>query len=491
MNRAQKSSLKEYDEWCGQLAERINRDVQPFSDMSTAAKIERKKRAEHDYLYALQTYFPHYFSDEFSQDHPRLLKSYQTKNEIQFWNCYRGFGKSTHARALLVLDMLYKRTHFAAYCSYNQDKAAMHLAAPRVELEINPRIKHDFGINVEGDMYFWRTSHGNAVSSYGRMMNFKGDTFNQYRPDLWFWDDWDSDEHSNNPDIAERGMNWIIEQAIPGSAPKWRAFYLSTPPTGRHSVYKRLKKNPGVKVVEIPAEKKVGIARRRVATWPQRHPLSWLDGIKKLIGRTAYDRNFLLKEISKDSPFKEDDFCYYGKKSQAINISGMYRVGYIDPSVKDTLKHDGKALVTVIQSITRGGPVFVHDSWSAHCSVERLINTLYERDKLFHYDIVGVEENAMPLLVNEIRHYEKIYDRVLPLRSFRVTENKKSRIITLLEGPVQRGELMFAEDQEQLKDQLIDIENNSVHDDEADALHGAYKVLLRKAFGRIDEVTIL
>jgi len=418
------------------------------------------------------------------------LQSYSRSGEIQFWNCYRGFGKSTHSRALLALDLLFKQTRFAAYASYNRDKAAMHLAPPKVELEANPRIQHDFNITVEGDMYYWRTSNGNAVGSYGRRMSFKGDTFMQYRPDLWFFDDFDSDEFADNPKVAQRGLNWIVEQAIPGSAPHWRAFFLGTPPPGRHSVYKLLKRNPGVRVLNIPAETRVGVLRKRAAVWPQRHPLAWLDSQKKIIGRTAYDRNFMLKEVHEKSPFMPDDFKFYGKHSQTVDLSNMYVVGYLDPSVRDTANHDGKAFTTLARGMS-GGPVYVHDNWGAHCSVDRMIRTMYEKFKLYRHDIIGIEENALPLLKNEIKQYEAQYGVVLPIRVFRAVSNKKSRIITTLEGPVQRGDLLFAEDQEELVDELVDIENNGVADDRADSLQGAFVLTTRPGLGRIDDITIL
>ena len=485
-----RKSIKQYDAWCSQLAERINRDVQPFSDMSIAAKLERKNRAKNDYLYALTTYFPHHFVDAFSREHAVLMKSYSRQNEIQFWNCYRGFGKSTHAKALLVMDLVFKKTRFAGYASYNEDKAAMHLATPKVELEANPRLRHDFGITIEGDATFWRTNLGSAVKAYGRRQSFKGDTFMQFRPDLFFFDDFDSDEYAENPKVAQRGLNWVIEQAIPGCAPKWRAFYLGTPPTGRHSVYKLIKRNPGVTVIDVPAERKIGVMRRRAATWPQRHPLKWLDSQKKLIGRTAYDRNYLLKEVHEKSPFMPDDFKFYGKNSQAVDLTGMFKVGYLDPSIKDTAQHDGKAFITLVQNRS-GGPVYCHDAWGAHCSTDRMIRAMYEAYLVFRHDLIGVEENAMPLLKNEIDRYQAAYGVKLPIRLFRAVTNKKSRIITTLEGPVQRGDLLFAEDQEEVLDQLIDIENNGVADDLADALQGAYVMLLRPNFGRIDDVMII
>lgn len=485
-----KLTVRQYDEWRERLAERINRDVQPFSDLSTSAKLERRSRAKHDMLFFLSNYLPHHFSDEFTDGHHRLIKSFSAVNDIQYWNCYRGFGKSTFAKGLLVHELLYKLTRFAGYASYNQDKAAMHLATPRVELEANPRIQYDFGIRVDGDMYGWKTSIGNAVNSYGRKQSFKGDTYLQFRPDLFWFDDFDSDEYADNPKVAQRGLNWIIEQAIPGCAPKWRAFFLGTPPTGRHSVYKLLKRNPGVTVITVPAEFKKGVLARRTATWPKRHPLDWLDSQRKIIGRTAYDRNYMLKEVAEKSPFMPDDFKYYGKRSQTVGLEGMYTVGYLDPSVRETVSHDGKAFVTLTRALS-GGPTYVHDQWCGHTSVDRMIRTMYERYLVFHHDLIGIEENAMPLLRNEIQRYAPEYGVTLPLRVFRAVTNKKSRIITTLEGPVQRGDLLFAEDQDELIDELVDIENNGVADDLADALQGAYVIISKPGFGRIEDVMII
>jgi len=481
-----KTSIKIYDEWVEQLVQKIFSDVEQFSDTSISAANDRKARAEKDLSYFCRTYLPHYFPDPDSPEHKKLKDSWKAKNEFLLWEAFRGFGKSTDAHAYLLHDILFRKIRYAGYSSFTQDKAALHLAIPRIEIKYNPRIKNDFAIKMSDrdEAVRWVTNNGVCCQAYGRKQNPRGDSYLQFRHNLWLFDDFESDEHVRNPEITKKGLDWIFGQAIPACDIEWRAYFLGTP-MYRRTVLSHLRKNPAVKKIKIPAIKDGR------ATWPKRFPLKKLNEIKRLIGRTRFNREYLLLETDEEAPFQPEDFKYYAEKSGAQDTNGWTIIGYLDPSVGEELHHNGKAFQT-IGTPPNSEKTYLLDDWGEKCSIEKMILNMYEKYKRYKHDIIGIEINAMPLLKSEIRKYEKIYGFSLPLRQFRAVKNKKSRIINTLEGPVQRGDLLFSKDQEDgVINELLEIENNGVEDDRADALEGAYAVKERKAFGRIDEVIIL
>lgn len=480
-----KISISDYDARVDELVKKIVAEVRPFADCSPSAKHERVKRAENDLMFFRKTYLPHYFPDPFCKKHKEVDDSFYCWNEPVKVEAFRGFGKTTFLQSGLIHDICYKRTRFCTWASFTQEKAALHLAIPRTEIRVNERIKSDFNIrftdaDAAEEFVF---NHGVMAKAYGRKTEPRGDRYMQYRPDLGVLDDFESDQHVRNQQITNDGINWIFSQLVPAMAKKWRIFYLGTP-LSRRCVTTELRKNPGIKQITIPAE----IDGK--AVWQDVFPKKRLDEIRKLVGRTRYMKEYLLRIEDENDPFRESDFKYYSDVSGDVDATGWDVISFLDPSIGEEMHHNGKALVTIGRP-QGGDKIHVLDVWLKKSSVEEMILNLYRSYQRFKQDVIAVEINALPLLKDNIDHYSRHFGIKLPIRQVRNIKNKEARIINTLEAPVQRGDILFARDQQEtVIEQLLEIMNPAVEDDAADALEGAVATLQRKQLGRIDSVVI-
>lgn len=481
-----KISLTDYDAQVEQLTRKIIAEVRPFPDTSASARAERVKRAEKDLIFFRKTYLPHYFGYPFSKKHLYVDTLTNIENQIVKLEAFRGFGKTVFFQTWLLNQLLYKKTKFSTWTSFTQEKAALHLAVPRTELKVNERIACDFNVKIGStdESTEFLTNASQMVKAYGRKIDPRGDRFLQYRPDTAIIDDFESDKHIRNQSITAEGINFIYSQLIPAMRPSWRMFYLGTP-LARKCVLTELRKNPAIMDVRIP------ILEDNKSVWPQPFPIKKIKDIIRLVGRSVFNREYLLQITDENDPFQEADFKFYGENAEVLDFEKWKIVGFFDPSIGEEMHHHYKAFVTVGQA-PGDNKIYVLDVWMRKCSIEQAIGYIFNSYLKYKHQTIGIEINCMPLLRTEMRHWEEKLRVFLPVRQIRQTRNKIGRIVSTLESPTQRGDILYARDQyETVIWQLLELMNPTVEDDGADALEGAVSMIQNENLGRIDKVIIL
>ena len=235
-----KSFLAEMAALAASFRARIEAEVTGF-DPDPAQCQMRRKKAQGDFGYFTQTYFPHYIrSPHRSRLHdylfdrlPRIADS--EKSETDAIAAPRGEAKSTLVSQLFVLWCLVTgRKRYPVIVMDSIDQAYPMLEAIKAELEFNPRLSMDFP-EVTGQGRVWQagtivTRNDAKVQVAGSGKKLRGLRHGPYRPDLAVLDDIENDEQVRNPEQRDKLQSWVSKTILPlgGAGAKFDVVYIGT-----------------------------------------------------------------------------------------------------------------------------------------------------------------------------------------------------------------------------------------------------------------------
>lgn len=222
------------------LRQRIEAEVTGFTP-DPAAVQARRLRAQEDFGYFTQAYFPHYIrSPHRSKLHdylfdrlPKIVAA--PTGQTDAIAAPRGEAKSTLVSQLFVLWCLVTaRKRYPVIVMDSIDQAYPMLEAIKAELEFNPRLALDFPDQV-GQGRVWQAgtivTRGDAkVQVAGSGKKLRGLRHGPYRPDLCVLDDIENDDQVRNPDQRDKLQSWLSKTVLPlgGAGAKFDVVYIGT-----------------------------------------------------------------------------------------------------------------------------------------------------------------------------------------------------------------------------------------------------------------------
>ncbi|MCX5888074.1 MAG: hypothetical protein NTY36_01315 [Deltaproteobacteria bacterium] len=196
MRKRPKISEYHFDQFAAELRGWIQDSVSPFENDTPEKQQARIERARHDKLYFMRTYLPHYFTKPFGEFHQEWADLADLQNAVLLMAVPREFGKSTF---FTLGDKLFKicfaLKHFIIILSDTNEQATTFTLAIGMELEDNPRLKHDFGklLGPAWGKGSFITNTGIWVLARGHKDKIRGLRNRQYRPDEVDVDDFEND----------------------------------------------------------------------------------------------------------------------------------------------------------------------------------------------------------------------------------------------------------------------------------------------------------
>lgn len=198
-------------------------------DRSADAKKARKAEAAKSFRFFCQTYFPHRGRAAYSVFQEAIFKRAE---EIVFgpggardaWAAPRGNAKSTYWTELFVLwCLIFRHKRYPVILSDAIEVAAMMLEGIKTELEVNPRLAHDYPDAV-GQGPVWQvgtivTANGAKVQCAGAKKRIRGARHGSQRPDLAVLDDLENDENVRTPEQRDKLEGWIDRAVEPLGPP--------------------------------------------------------------------------------------------------------------------------------------------------------------------------------------------------------------------------------------------------------------------------------
>ncbi len=496
MQRRPKLTENRFDQWADELKGWIAEAVSPFEDDTPEKQAERKARAKHDLLYFCETYLPHYFSVEFGEFHHEWEELTNIKNESVFVAAPREHAKSTFFTfGVPIRNISYALRWFQIIISDTNDQATGFTLPIRLELEENPRIRHDFG-DLTGSTWKkndFTTSTGIRTLARGKGEKVRGLKNRQHRPDFAVADDFENDENVENPKLVKKGIQWL-KRAVIGSMGEGYTFLMIGNLFHPKSVLAQF-------MAEKDEEGNPLYVSRKYDCWldygkPDQRPLwpaLWsaerLEKKHRQMGTVDFNAEMRNLTGATDSPFREEWFVYY--EPEEIEGIKIITAQFTDPSAKNGENNDYKATITV--GLNKKTMIFycLH-AWIRKTSIGEMFRAAYAQHDEYH-GLCGIEENMLKdFLHDAIFNYAKEVKRYLPWKPVHHSENKEGRIIGTLSYLVEYGKLRFRKghsDQDLLVEQLIYILNKLVNDDGPDALEGSVSLLQGVGTGEFEHRT--
>ena len=485
MRRRPKLTEQQFDRYAEELRTWIQENVSPFEDLRPEAKKERKRRARYDKEYFCQTYLPHYFYTDFADFHDEWVELTEIEDELVLVAAPREHAKSTIFTFGNPLHAIcYELKHFIIPISDTADQATGFTVPMRLELEENPRIRHDFG-DLRGRR--WRdsdfvTSTNIRVLARGRGDKIRGLKWKQWRPDMVIVDDFENDKNVRNPRLVEEGMDWLLT-AVLGSLKEPFSMLMVGNIFAPKSILAQF-------IDEKDVDEETGEERPRYISrvyaaedehgnplWPAAWPKERLAKRRRLMGTIRYNREMLNRCIDERNPIQPHWFIYYRRPE--IVERELYVASFLDPSAKSGMANDYKAIVTV--GLYRVEMLFyVLHAWIRHATINEMWEAAW---KIWaeYGGRFGIEENMFgDFLMESYLNFAKGKGSIVPMTPVHHATDKEACMIDTLQPLLEFARILFEKghsDQDLLVEQTLYIINSTVNDDGPDALEGAVSML--------------
>ncbi len=456
---------------------------------SEVDKEARRERAKADYLFFVETYFPHLAKKKCGKFHLQAARHIiKHDNTRALFEWARGHAKSTHISLIIPLWLKIqepRKINVMILVSKSEDMAIRLLSDLQAELQYNQAFIKDFGIQVrqgswtEGE---FSTTDGCLFVALGRGQSPRGLKDRGRRPDYIVIDDIDDDELVRNPKRVGDVLNWVLE-ALAGTMDMGRGrFVMVGNRIGRDSVLSRYAERPGIYHTIVNALDKKGNP-----TWSENYTLDEIKGIREFIGERRFQKEYMNNPLSEGAIFQRKHIKY--AKMLPLKEYKML-CSYTDPSFKQSATADYKA--TILLGKTKDGMIHVLKAYVDQTSITNMIS--------YHYDIIDYVDGRVPVMfymeanflqdtiLNEFRSVGAIVGHQIPIRGDNRRKPDKFARIEAISPLFDRGLIFFNIDEKDssgmitLIEQLLMFEKGSrSHDDGPDALEGGIWMLNRRS----------
>lgn len=495
MKKRPKITEYRFDQWAEDLKAWIAEAVSPFEGDTKKLQAARVERAKWDKLYFMQTYLPHYFHADFGEFHEDWASLGDLKDAVVLVAAPREHAKSTFFTfGDLLHDICFAKRHFILIVSDTNDQATGFTLPIRLELEDNPRIKHDFGsfVGPTWQKNDYTTQGGIRVLARGRGEKVRGLKNRQWRPDKAVVDDFENDVNVQNPRLVTAGRDWLLK-AIIGSLGAGYCFLMVGNIFHPKSILSQMmaaKDDEGQPLYISRIYRAIQDAGKpdERPLWPALWSPKRLADKRRVMGTVAFNAEMMNLAGAEESPFREEWFRYWSREDGGVP-EGLLVATFVDPSAKNGEANDFKAIITV--GLDRSKMLFrVLHAWIRRSSPAEMFRAAYAQHDAYG-GVVGIEDNMLKDFLHEaIKNYAEKVGRYLPWVPVHHATSKEARIIGTLSYLVEHGKILFERgqsDQDALIEQLVYILNKNIHDDGPDALEGSVHLLQQYSFEVADE----
>jgi len=457
----------------------------PESEQSKTLRIER---AQKDYAFFVETYFPHLATKKCGKFHLDAAQRLIKNNDIRaLFEWARGHAKSSHLSLLIPLWLKIqnpRKLSVMVLVSKSEDMAIRLLSDLQAELQYNRAFINDFGVQVKTGSWTegeFRTSDGCLFVAVGRGQSPRGLKDRGKRPDYIVIDDIDDDELVRNPRRVGDALEWVLT-ALAGTMAMGRGrFVMVGNRIGKDSILSRFAERPGIQHTVINALNKNGLP-----SWPENYTSEEIRKIREFIGERRFQKEYMNNPINEGAVFLRKHIRY-GKMLDLKHYKTL--ISYTDPSFKNSSTSDYKA--TILVGKTNNGEFHILKAFADQTSVTNMVG--------WHYTIMDFVAGRVPvlyymeanfmqdLLLDEFKTVGNITGSHIPIRGDHRAKPDKFARIEAMSPLFERGLILLNEKEKDspgmmvLVDQLLMFEKGSkTNDDAPDALEGAVWILSKR-----------
>lgn len=302
-------------------------------DSLTQRDIERRRRElEADPIEWVRYFFPAYARYEFAPFQKKAIRRVIANDEwyeVLSWS--RELAKSTVAMFILMYLALTGRKRFIVLASATVDAAKRLLAPFRINFESNPRIAQFYGEQMT--IGLWTDSEfsarcGAKFIALGAGSAPRGMRNEAIRPDVLYFDDYDTDEDCRNPVTLDKKWDWAEQALYPTRS-------ISEPTLVLWCGNIIAKDCCIVRAGHIANNWDVINIRDKDghSTWPQKNTEEMIDRTLSKISEKAKQGEYFNNPVSEGKIFKNLPF---GKVPALSKFK--FLIGYGDPAYSDSRK---------------------------------------------------------------------------------------------------------------------------------------------------------
>lgn len=446
---------------------------------------KRRKELEKDPEAWFKYYFPKYYTSEPAKFHKKATKRVLNNPEwfeVRSWS--RELSKSVRTMMEVMYLTLTDKKHNVLMAAATENDAQRLLLPYKVELEVNNRIRNDYG--DQASIGKWEagefiTKKGVSFRAIGAGQSPRGTRNDAVRPDVILIDDIDTDEECRNPDRIKNKVKWIFEALYACRSISEPLLWIACG-------------NIIAKFCSITEMAKVADKQDIVnirdddgnSTWPQKNTEELIDRTLSKQPWSAQQKEYFNNPVSEGDVFKDITF---GRCPQIRHCDEV--IVYADPATSNKDRRNNQASyksVVVIGSKKRKR--YLYKVWLDQTSNAKFVDWLYEAflflsERQVDTKKVYIENNSL-----QDPHYQQVllpliydladhYGFTLPIRE---DKRKKPEKFTRIEGtlePLNRlGNLIFNKaekdnpDMIRMHDQMIGVSEKAKIMDGPDALEG-------------------
>lgn len=314
-------------------------EVNPFE--TKAEQQARIKRAKVDVVYMVETYLPHYATAECAPF--QIEAANDIANDpfiIEFEEWFRGGAKSVWGNIIIPL-WLWMRGEDVFMClmSDSVERAQELLSDIQSELEGNPLIIHDFGVQkCEGSWEFgnfFTPDQRFIGKAFGIKKKVRGVRIKQRRPNLWVIDDLETPDTIGNPKRMRKQADQIERDIIPTMTDKKRRrmLYLNNRFARVMTQTILQERHPNWRIRQIKAYNKVTYE----PAWPSMYTAEYYKHQEENMGIVAAYAEYLHESILQGKVFSEKQI-QWGKMPELKDFKMIivhWDIAYTDNDTSD------------------------------------------------------------------------------------------------------------------------------------------------------------
>ena len=420
---------------------------------------------------AYETLFAHRHTQETPEFHYAMRMNWESDCRNVIVQAFRGAGKSTTLEEHAIVTALFAEAKNILIVGENEDMAMDRLRSIKHELEFNDRITVAFGSQVGPT---WQETkivlaNGVVIHCKGKGQSLRGTKHLSQRPDYCLVDDLEDRDSVSTPAARAKLSKWFFTELIPALDVEYRIRMAATP-LDPEALAVFLSHDQSWLSAIYPIEH-VNSSGARVATWPSRFPIEWVDTKRESMYRAGQGDGWM-----------QEYMCRAVDPASRIFTSPMFRFDPIprtwhavyavyDPARTATKKSD---FTGVAIGSWMGNRLIVWEARAHRWMPDAIIRDMVDVDMKYSPVAIGVEATGLnEWVLQPLRNNPS----VLPIRELHAPKGKQD-FIRGLQPFFRAKEIIFAGKAEDFADAIEQLTSFPTgHDDIPNAL--AYLLKMR------------
>ncbi|MDH6357234.1 hypothetical protein [Parabacteroides sp. PF5-9] len=317
MKQQDRDALKSWEEY----KEDITNSTPVDTSMTAAEREKHRLWLEDNPEEWIIFFFPKYAKCAFAEFQKKAIKRLINNPEwYEVWSWSRELAKSTIAMFVIMYLVLTKRKKNILLISNTIENAVRLLTPYIANFEANGRIKAYYG--EQQNIGFWTdqefvTKGGAAFRALGAGQSPRGSRNEEIRPDVQYYDDFDTDKECQNPDIVDKKWDWSEKAVYPTRSISEPLLVLwcgniiaDNTCVGRAAKMADHHDIINLRMVDIRKPNPTEDYANGVSVWPQKNSEADIDRVLSKISMKAIMGEYFNNPISEGTVFKE---VKYGK----------------------------------------------------------------------------------------------------------------------------------------------------------------------------------